>query len=279
MICDLHIHSIYSDGTSTPCEIIEKSIELGISAIALTDHNTVDGLPFFEEAALGKNIDIVLGAEFSVDYNGKELHLLGLFIKPEHFNKISALMSEVMKLKEQSNIDLVNALVAAGFDLDYNEIKRNTPNGKTNRAHIATAMMNKGYVSSVNEAFKTYLSKDGIYYNEPKRIDVFEMIDFIKSIGAVSVLAHPFLNLSEDELSSFLPIAKQRGLGGMECYYSLYDYETTSTSLRLADKFGLLPSGGSDFHGSRKPDIELGIGKGNLKIPYEWYLELKKKSK
>ena len=279
MICDLHIHSIYSDGTSTPCEIIEKSIKLGISAIALTDHNTVDGLPFFEEAALGKNIDIVLGAEFSVDYNGKELHLLGLFIKPEHFNKISALMSEVMELKEQSNIDLVNALVAAGFDLDYNEIKRNTPNGKTNRAHIATAMMNKGYVSSVNEAFKTYLSKDGIYYNEPKRIDVFEMIDFIKSIGAVSVLAHPFLNLSEDELSSFLPIAKQRGLGGMECYYSLYDYETTSTSLRLADKFGLLPSGGSDFHGSRKPDIELGIGKGNLKIPYEWYLELKKKSK
>ena len=279
MICDLHIHSIYSDGTSTPCEIIEKSIELGISAIALTDHNTVDGLPFFEEAALGKNIDIVLGAEFSVDYNGKELHLLGLFIKPEHFNKISALMSEVMALKERSNIDLVNALVAAGFDLDYNEIKRNTPNGKTNRAHIATAMMNKGYVSSVNEAFKTYLSKDGIYYKEPKRIDVFEMIDFIKSIGAVSVLAHPFLNLSEDELSSFLPIAKQRGLDGMECYYSLYDDETITASLRLADKFGLLPSGGSDFHGSRKPDIELGIGKGNLKIPYEWYLELKKKSK
>lgn len=279
MICDLHIHSIYSDGTSTPHEIIEKSIELGISAIALTDHNTVDGLPFFAEAALGKNIDIVLGAEFSVDYNGKELHLLGLFIKPEHFNKISALMSEVMALKERSNIDLVNALVAAGFDLDYNEIKRNTPNGKTNRAHIATAMMNKGYVSSVNEAFKTYLSKDGIYYKEPKRIDVFEMIDFIKSIGAVSVLAHPFLNLSEDELSSFLPIAKQRGLDGMECYYSLYDDETITASLWLADKFGLLPSGGSDFHGSRKPDIELGIGKGNLKIPYEWYLELKKKSK
>lgn len=279
MICDLHIHSIYSDGTSTPCEIIEKSIELGVSAIALTDHNTVDGLPFFAEAALGKNIDIVLGTEFSVDYNGKELHLLGLFIKPEHFNKISALMSEVMALKERSNIDLVNALVAAGFDLDYNEIKRNTPNGKTNRAHIATAMMNKGYVSSVNEAFKTYLSKDGIYYKEPKRIDVFEMIDFIKTIGAVSVLAHPFLNLSEDELSSFLPIAKQRGLDGMECYYSLYDDETITASLWLADKFGLLPSGGSDFHGSRKPDIELGIGKGNLKIPYEWYLELKKKSK
>ncbi len=279
MICDLHIHSIYSDGTSTPCEIIEKSIELGISAIGLTDHNTVDGLPFFEEAALGKNIDIVLGTEFSVDYNGKELHLLGLFINPEHFNKISALMSDVMELKEQSNIDLVSALVAAGFDLDYNEIKRNTPNGKTNRAHIATAMMNKGYVSSVNEAFKTYLSKDGIYYKEPKRIDVFEMIDFIKSIGAVSVLAHPFLNLSEEELSSFLPIAKQRGLDGMECYYSLYDDETITASLWLADKFGLLPSGGSDFHGSRKPDIELGIGKGNLKIPYEWYLELKKKSK
>ena len=275
---NLHMHSIYSDGTSTPQELIDKAIDAKISAIALTDHNTVDGLPSFVSAANGKNIDIILGSEFSTDYKGKELHILALFIDPKHFEVISKLMDDVIIRKEKSYIDLIVSLSQAGFELNYEEIKATTPNGKINRAHIATAMMKKGYVSSVNEAFKTYLSKSGVYYKEPPRINVFEMLDFIKSIGAVSVLAHPFLNLSKDELLEFLPIAKQGGLVGMECYYSLYDENTTATSLSLANKFGLLPSGGSDFHGSRKPDIELGIGKGNLKIPYEWYKSLKEKA-
>ena len=279
MICDLHIHSIYSDGTCSPEEIIDLAIKHKISAIALTDHNAIDGLPHLISASSGKNIDIVTGTEFSVDYNGKELHLLALFIKPEFFNKISDLMKGWIDEKEQSNINLVKALVQAGFDISYDEIKAATPNGKINRAHVATAMLKKGYVTSVEEAFKTYLSKDGVYYKEPHRTDVFEMLDFITSIGAVSVLAHPFLNLSKDELQIFLPLAKQRGLIGMECYYSLYDTETTSASLYLADKFQLLKSGGSDFHGLRKPDIDLGVGKGNLKVPYEWYLELKKMAK
>ena len=279
MICDLHTHSVFSDGTYTPKMLIDEAIGRGISAIALTDHNTVDGLPDFISAAEGKNIDIALGSEFSVDYNGTELHLLGLFIKPEHFDEVSALMKDVMALKEQSNINLVNALVSAGFDLDYDEIKAMTPNGKINRAHVATAMINKGYVSSVSEAFGTYLSKNGIYYVEPKRIDVFEMLDFISSIGVVSVLAHPFLNLSEKALIEFLPKAKACGLVGMECYYSLYNKRATEISLQMADEFGILKSGGSDFHGSRKPDISLGSGKGNLAVPYECYIALKERAK
>lgn len=279
MICDLHTHSIFSDGTYTPEEIIDEAINTGISAIALTDHNTVDGLPRFIDTAKRKNIDIVAGIEFSVDYNGKELHMLALFIKPEYFHEISTLMEEVMKRKEQSYIELIKKLNNAGFDLDYKKIKGLTPNGKINRAHIATAMMQKGYVTSVANAFENYLSKNGEYYKTPKLLTVWEVLDFIKSIGAVSVLAHPFLNLSEEELISFLPIAKECGLVGMECYYSLYDEDTTNTSLQLADRFGLLPSGGSDFHGSRKPDIKLGVGKGNLQIPYEWYISLKEKAK
>jgi len=275
MICDLHAHSIYSDGTLTPREIIEEAIDLKISAIALTDHNTVEGLSDFIAFASGKDIDIVPGTEFSVDYNGKELHLLALFIKPEYFNKISDLMNDFIIRKEESNINLVNALIKAGFELDYDEIKSTTPNGKINRAHIATAMMRKGYVSSVVEAFETYLSKNGVYYKEPQRISIWDMLDFIKSIEAVSVLAHPFLNLSKEELEIFLPLAKKHGLVGIECYYSLYDEKTTETSLRLAKQFDLLPSGGSDFHGARKPDIKLGVGKGDLKVPYEWYLSLK----
>ena len=275
MICDLHTHSIFSDGTYTPAEIIEEAIHTGLSAVALTDHNSVDGLPEFVTAAVNKQIDIVLGSEFSVDYNGTELHMLGLFIKPEYFPQVSGLMNDVMHRKEQSNIDLIESLSRTGIHLDYNEIKSSTPNGKINRAHIATAMVQKGIVASVSEAFETHLSKSAGHYVEPKRLTVWEILEFIRSIGAVSVLAHPFLNLEEKELMSFLPQAKEKGLVGMECYYSLYDEYVTETSLKIADSLGLLKSGGSDFHGSRKPDINLGTGKGNLEIPYEWYLKLK----
>ena len=272
-LCDLHTHSVYSDGTFTPAEIIDEAIKIGLSAIALTDHNTVDGLPDFISAANGKRIEIVPGAEFSADYNGTELHILGLFISPEHFGTVSALMANVNKLKEESNIALIESLNRAGFALDYETIKHSTPNGKFNRAHIAAAMVEKGYISSIKEGFDTYLSKSSGYYKEPQRLTAREIIDFIDSIGAVSVLAHPFLNLSERELVEFLSTTE--GLRGMECYYSDYDNKTTNISLRIANEFGLICSGGSDFHGTNKPSIKLGSGKGDLRVPFESYLALK----
>ena len=277
MFCDLHTHSVFSDGTYTPAEIIEGAMSAGLSAIALTDHNTVDGLLDFVSAAHGKNIYIVPGAEFSVDYNGTELHILGLFIPPEHFGKVSDLMTSVNKRKEESNIMLIDSLNRAGYCLDYEKIKSSTPNGRINRAHIAAAMMQNGYISSVKEGFETVLSKTAGYYIEPTRLSAEKAIDFINSIGAVPVLAHPFLNLNEQELVCFLSTVK--GLAGMECYYSDYNEETTNASVRIANEFGLICSGGSDFHGMTKPDIKLGVGKGNLKIPHEWYLELKEKAK
>ena len=267
-ICDLHTHSVYSDGTFTPAEIIEEAIKIGLSAVALTDHNTIDGLHDFISAAHGKNIEIVTGAEFSVDYNGTELHILGLFIPTSRFDEVTALMSSVNKRKEQSNIALIESLNHAGFNLDYEEIKRSTPNGKINRAHIASTMVKKGYISSIKEGFDTVLSKSSGHYKEPVRLTASEIIEFIRSLGAFSVLAHPFLNLNEQELVEFLSSSK--GLNGMECYYSTYDEETTKKSLQIADKYGLICSGGSDFHGMTKPDIKLGVGRGNLKVPFMW---------
>lgn len=275
MLCDLHTHSAFSDGTCTPAEVVDAAVAKGLSAVALTDHNTTDGLSDFINAASGKKIDIVPGAEFSVDYNGKELHMLGLFIEPAYFSQVSALMQAVTACKEQSNVELIESLYRIGIRLDYDEIKGATPSGKVNRAHIATAMMQKGYTATVAEAFETYLSPSAGHYKEPKRLTAWEILDFIRSIDALSVLAHPFLNLSEGDLARFLPEAKKKGLVGMECCYSLYDEAKTQTSLSLANEFGLLKSGGSDFHGTRKPDIEIGVGKGNLNVPYEWYLALK----
>lgn len=274
-LCDLHTHSIFSDGTFTPEEIIDEAVKIGLSAVALCDHNTVDGIPRFLAAAKNKNIEAISGAEFSVDYNEKELHLLALFIPTKYLSQISELMFESHKHKEQNNIDLINTLCQNGYILDYDEIKSSTPMGKVNRAHIGAALTKKGYTKSINEAFSTLLSTNAGFYKAPDRPTVWEIIDFILSIGAVPVLAHPLLNLSPEELENFLPLAKQRGLVGIECKYCLYDAKAEKLSLNMADKFGLKYSGGSDFHGSIKPDIDLGVGKGNLQVPYEWYLNLK----
>ena len=274
--CDLHTHSIFSDGSLTPAELIDRAEKIGLSAVALCDHNTVDGLPFFLKAAEGKSVEAVCGCEFSVDFEGTELHLLALYIKEEHFEEILKLLEHYTLLKEQSNIELISALNRAGYDISFEEIKNSTPSGKFNRAHVAAELTRKGYTSSIKEAFKTLLSKSGGYYKEPSKINVFEMIEFIKSIDAIPVLAHPFLNLDEERLEHLLPLAKEKGLIGMECFYSLNDDETTRKSIELCDKYSLKYSGGSDFHGDNKPDIKLGVGKGNLVIPYEWALNLQK---
>ena len=206
-ICDLHTHSIYSDGTFTPAEIIDNAIDMGLSAVALTDHNTVDGLSHFISAASGKNIEIVTGAEFSVDYDGIELHLLGLFIKSEHFKNISELMESINKSKEESNVALIESLANARYPLDYDAIKAKTPNGKVNRSHIADAMLEKHYVSSKDEAFDTLLSPEAGHYKEPMRLTAMEMIDILRSIDALPVLAHPFLELKhKDKIMKFRTI-------------------------------------------------------------------------
>ena len=273
--CDLHTHSIFSDGTMSPEELVDIAIERGISALALTDHNTADGLARFVKYADKRGLEVAPGVEFSVDYNGRELHLLGLFIGSEDYSAVSELMNEANRRKEESNIALIDALDRAGIKLDYQRIKDSTQSGRINRAHIATAMVEAGYVKDRAEAFEKYLSPSKGFYKEPQRLTALEIIDFIKSIGAVSVLAHPFLNLDYEGLRAFLPMAKARGLVGMECYYSTYDDKTRELSLALAEEFSLIPSGGSDYHGANKPDIDLGSGKGNLRVPYECFCRLK----
>ena len=274
-LCDLHTHSTFSDGTFTPKEIIDLSIEKGLSAVALTDHNTIDGIPEFIAASKGKNIEAVLGGEFSVDYNGTELHLLGLFIPRNALKQVNDMMAEAQRRKEKSNIELIESLNRAGYEIEFFQLKAASVNGRFNRAHIAEALTRRGYTKSKEEAFATLLAKDGPHYKEPKRITLFEMISFLKEIGAVPVLAHPFLNLDEAAIDELLPKAKECGLVGIECFYSEYDEETTKKSVALADKYGLKYSGGSDFHGAIKPHINLGTGKGNLEIPYELATNMK----
>ncbi len=267
VLCDLHMHSTFSDGTDTPAELITIAEEKGLGAVALTDHNTVAGLREFLAAADEKKVRAIAGTEFSTDYNGTELHILGLFLKEEHYGIITNLLEDYRLRKEQSNIDLVEKLNAAGYAIDYAHIKASTPKGQVNRALIAAELTRLGYTESIQAAFKQLLSPKCGYYVPPTRPDPFEMIRFIKSLGAVAVLAHPFLNLQEAQLREFLEEAVPCGLDGMEVLYSTYDDETTATAKKVADDFGLLHSGGSDYHGGNKPHIQMGSGQGNLSVP------------
>lgn len=265
-ICDLHAHSVYSDGTLTPAELIRLAEESEVYAVALCDHNTVAGLPSFLAAASESMVRAVAGIEFSTDYHGEELHMLGLFIGPQHYDAITERVEQMLQRKEQSNLDLIAGLRGAGIYLDYERIKAATPGGSVNRAVIAAEMVRLGYCSSVKEAFANWLSEKHGYFRPPRRLDALETIGFIKSMGAVAVLAHPFLNLDEAQLREFLPQAVACGLDAMEVFYPKFSEEQTLLAGRMAEEFGLLPSGGSDFHGANKPDIQLGTGRGNLRV-------------
>lgn len=264
---DLHVHSTYSDGTLTPAELIRLAESTGVEAVALCDHNTVKGLPEFLEAAQNTGIEAIPGIEFSTDYSDRELHILGLFIKPEHYAAVTEYVNALVWRKDESNRQLLENLKAIGIHLDYDAIRNANPGGIVNRAVIAAEMLRQGYCESVQEAFSKWLSPKHGYFVPPKRLDAFETIRFIKSIGAVAVLAHPFLNLDPDGLRTFLPLAKAQGLDGMEVYYPKFDEKATSLAKQMTEEFGLLPSGGSDFHGENKPDISLGTGRNNLCIP------------
>lgn len=276
--CDLHVHSNFSDGENSPEELVKIAEEAGLSAVSLCDHNNVGGIRRFIDAAKDSSVEAVPGIEITADHRGTEVHILGLCFDLQRIEAIEEFVSRISLYKEESNVSLAKKLNEAGIGVDLEKIKAST-GGFVNRVHFAKELMRLGYVGSVSEAFAGYLGEKGGFYSPAKHLDSFEVIEFLRSIGAVPVIAHPFISLSYDRVVSFLPEAKAHGLIGMETNYSQYGKADTEAALRLAKKFGLLPSGGSDFHGCNKPDIKMGIGKGDLKIPTEYFYELKKAAK
>ena len=187
--CDLHTHSIFSDGTWTPEELIREACRIELSAIALTDHNTVDGLSRFLRAAEGTGLEAIPGVEFSTDYLDMDIHMVALYVMPAHFPEVTEKMEQGRRKKDESNRNLIENLKRIGFSIDYEAMKASTPGGQINRAHIAGKMLENGWVSSRQQAFDQYLEPKCGLYQAPRRPDIFEMIHFIRSIGAVPILA------------------------------------------------------------------------------------------
>ena len=266
MYCDLHTHSHFSDGSHSPAWLISQAKEKNL-AIALTDHNTVSGLPEFLAEAEKQGVRAIPGIEFSTVCQGTELHLVGLFIASEHFAYLESVAADFHRRKAEANREMVRRLNAAAYEIDYGELLAKSKTGNINRAHMANALVEKGYMTTPQEAFEKLLGDDLPIYVSCERLETADAVRILRKIKAVPILAHPMQELTEEGLRSVLPQLIEAGLIGLETHHSSYDDAAIETAAAIAREFGLLPSGGSDFHGKAKPDIALGTGKGNLHIP------------
>ena len=274
-IIDLHVHSTESDGTLTPEELVTEAKKAGLSAFALTDHDTCQGVDKAMPHAVSAGIELIPGIELSTDYHGKEVHIVGLYIDTENDELLSK-TAEYRKCRSERNALMVEALRKEGLSITMEELVAENPDCVITRANIARFLYEHGQIKSVREAFDRYIGDYCKCYVGRLKVSSSDAVRLIKNAGGIAILAHPLLyGLSSTNLQKLIEELKETGLDGLEAIYSTYTTGEEQQMKRLANKNGLLISGGSDFHGTNKPDIFLGKGRGNLYIPYSILEELK----
>lgn len=273
---DLHVHSTRSDGTYSPTQLVDYAIEKGLAAFALTDHDSIDGLD--EAITYAKTLrpsnpnvpEVIPGIEFSTEYEGKDVHIVGLYInyKAPDFQKYLVDFVTSRTLRNQKMCKLLES--DAGMDITYEKLLETFPNCVITRAHYARYMMSKGYVKSISEAFERYIGDNAPYYIPREKVTPAQAIQLILSADGIPVLAHPLLyGMGKARLNTLVAELKESGLMALEAIYSTYTAGEEKEMRALAKKHGLCISGGSDFHGDNKPKLDLGTGYGSLYIPYE----------
>ena len=271
---DLHTHSTASDGTMTPAELVDYAAQKGLSAIALTDHDTTDGIrdAVAEADRLRKNgvdIELIPGIELSTGYKGKEIHIVGLFIDPDN-EYLKRRLGHFISGRTKRNKQLCDLCTKNGIPISYEELLCEYKDTVITRAHFAKLMVKKGYASSVKEAFDRFLGDGKSCYVSRKKISPQRGIEIIRRAGGFPIFAHPVLTgMSDAGLDALTGKLKKAGLMGIEAYYGTYFPRDERAIRALARKYDLCESGGSDFHGQNKPHIDIGKGTGRLFIPYE----------
>ena len=272
---DLHVHTSYSDGSLRPTEIVWLAVDMDLAAIAVVDHDTVDGnAEAFAEGAQ-QGLEVIPGVELSCDFTPVNVHVVGLFIDPTNSGLTEAL-EEVREYRKRRNPKILAKLAELGMSIDLDEVAAKTGGKTIGRPHIAEVMVEKGYVADFQEAFEKYLAYNKPAYVGRRRISAEEGVELIHGAGGLAFLAHPGIYaLPPRVLDSMVFKLARAGLDGVEVYYS--DHLPTDTAFlkRLVDEYDLLASGGTDFHGVAKPGVELGIGRGDIKVPYELVARMK----
>ena len=266
---DLHSHSTFSDGSLTPEQLVREAERAQLSALALTDHDSIIGLERFMAACSKSTVRGVPGVEISVDCNPSDatMHILGYFIDPanaqlnEHINRLR-------DGRQHRNEEILKRLNAMGLMLNMNEISAFAGENNVGRLHFAQALMARGYVRNTHEAFDKYLARGKSGYANRLRFKPIGGVEMIRQSGGIAVLAHPFtLNLGKQALADCVGKLAQAGLQGIEIYYPQHSPKMVRQYLDLAKQFHLIATGGTDFHGTPMPDIKLGRGFGALNVP------------
>jgi predicted metal-dependent phosphoesterase TrpH len=261
LVADLHMHTTHSDGTLTPVELARLAKAQRVNAVALTDHDTVSGIGELVEETNKLGLEAIPGVELSAIFSPGTLHILGYGFDPE--GPIAQRLVEFQKAREERNPRILEKLKEMGMPLTLEEVKAiSKVHGQLGRPHIARALEAKGYVSSYAEAFDQYLSKGRPAYISKAGFTAKECVDLIHESGGVAVVAHPIqMRLKEPELRAKIKELVELGMDGLEVIHPDHSAEFQTLFSDLADEFGLLKTGGSDFHGTHKPGIELGQGR------------------
>ena len=267
---DLHVHTTASDGTASPKEAVKLAKEAGLSAIAITDHDTVSGYAEAAEAGAKYGLEVVPGIEISTKY-GRAVHILGYYIDPDS-DKLAPVLEWVVRDRDERNRKMAELMAADGLPVSYEEMHRRF-GAVIGRPHFAEVLVELGLAKDVRDAFDRYVEKGQKYYLPRNFLSIERSIEIICQAGGVAVLAHPFqYKLDDAGLRELIEHCMESGLRGMECRYSGYSREQCKYLGHLAEEYGLIKTGGSDFHGEVKKHISLGIGTGSLEVPYK-YLE------
>lgn len=264
MEIDLHVHTTASDGTMSPAEVVRYAKEKGLRTIAITDHDTIEGIAEGLQEGRKLGLEVIPGVEVSVDFAKGTMHLLGYYIDYTSAELLEKL-AIVQRARAERNLKIIEKLRGLGIDIDLSEIKEAPEHGQIGRPHFAYALVQKGYVQNIQDAFERYLRKGGPAYAEKFKFSPQEAMSVIHKAGGVTVLAHPF-TLNQLQLHDLEPVIvelKENGLDGIETYYPEHSEGQTKFYRHLAQKYGLAITGGSDFHGFNKDKEDLGEGYGN----------------
>jgi predicted metal-dependent phosphoesterase TrpH len=268
MAVDLHSHSTASDGSEKPTALVEQAVEVGLSALALTDHDTLDGIADAAAAAVATGLELIPGTELSLEYDQGGMHLVVLWLDPGP-GPLQNRLDELRAGRDQRNHLMAQRLTELGMPVTTEEIIEEGGAGSIGRPHIAAVMMRKGYVETIEEAFELWLTSGKPAYVGRPRLSPEEAISLARESGAVPIVAHPHtLGINRaHEMADLLTRLIAAGLVGLEAFCAGYRRHEREGYADLARRFGLVPAGGSDFHGTYKPGLSLGTGYGDLVVP------------
>ena len=275
-LIDLHTHSTASDGSYAPAEVVRLAKEGGLAAVALTDHDTIDGVAEAVAAGEKYGVEVIPGVEISARFPGGSMHILGLYIDYTN-GHLDERLAVLKRARAERNPQIIAKLNALGIPISMAQVEAISGGGQVGRPHIARALLEAGFVSNIQQAFDIYLRKGGKAYAGKFRFPQEEAIAMIRDVQGVPVLAHPFtLGLgSAFALRHLLLELKNLGLAGLEVYYSEHTPEQEALYLKLARELDLLITGGSDYHGANKPEITLGSMPSQARLTYDLVTALK----